>query len=105
MVRPTRFTQAMFQEFISKGMWTDETTPKSWERNAGLYPEKEAFVDRGRRLTWPQIKIISDRLAFNLMDLGLKRDDFVYLLLPNWVEAYIFRCAAEKAAFWSEPHS
>jgi len=97
MVRPTRFTEAMFQEYISKGMWTDETTPKIWERNAGLYPEKEAFVDRGRRLTWPQIKIMSDRLAVNLMDSGLKRDDFVYLLLPNWVEAYIFRCAAEKA--------
>lgn len=97
MVRPTRFTEAMFQEYISKGMWTDETTPKIWERNAKRYAEKEAFVDRGRRLTWPQIKIMSDRLAFNLIDLGLKRDDFVYLLLPNWVESYIFRCAAEKA--------
>ncbi len=97
MVRPTRFTEAMFQEYISKGMWTDETTPKIWERNARLYPEKGAFVDRGRRLTWLQIKIMSDRLAVNLIELGLKRDDFVYLLLPNWAESYIFRCAAEKA--------
>lgn len=97
MVRPTRFTEAMFQEYISKGMWTDETTPKIWEKNAKLYPEKEAFVDRGRRFTWLQIKVMSDRLALNLMSLRLKRDDFVYLLLPNWVEAYIFRCAAEKA--------
>ena len=97
MVRSTRFTEAMIQEYISKGMWTDETTPKIWEKNARLYPEKEAFVDCGRRFTWPQIKIMSDRLAFNLVNLGLKRDDFVYLLLPNWVEAYIFRCAAEKA--------
>ena len=97
MVRPTRFTEAMFQEYISKGMWTDETTPKIWERNVKLFPEKEAFVDRGRRLTWSHIKTMSDRLAVNLIDLGLKRDDFVYLLLPNWVESYIFRCAAEKA--------
>jgi non-ribosomal peptide synthetase component E (peptide arylation enzyme) len=97
MVRPTRFTDAMFQEYISKRMWTDETTPKIWDGNARLYPGKEAFVDRGRRYTWPQIKIMSDRLAFNLIELGLKKDDFVYLILPNWVESYIFRCAAEKA--------
>ncbi|MBI2319099.1 MAG: AMP-binding protein [Betaproteobacteria bacterium] len=63
MVRPTRFTEAMFQEYFSHGMWSDETTPKIWELNAT----------------------------------GLKRDEFIYLLLPNWVEAYIFRCAAEKA--------
>jgi non-ribosomal peptide synthetase component E (peptide arylation enzyme) len=97
MVRPTRFTEAMFQDYISRGMWTDETTPKIWEENAKRYPEKEAFVDRGRRLTWPQVKVMSDRLAVNLIDFGLKKDDFIYLLLPNWVEAYIFRCAAEKA--------
>lgn len=75
MVRPTRFTEAMFQEYISKGMWTDETTPKLWERNAKLNPEKEAFVDRGRRLTWPRIRTMSDRLAVNLIDLGLKMED------------------------------
>lgn len=97
MVRPTRFTEAMFHEYISKGMWTDETTAKIWERNAAQFPKKEAFVDRGRRLTWPQLESMSDRLAFNLTDLGLKRDTFIYLLLPNWVEAYIFRSAAEKA--------
>ena len=97
MVRPTRFTEAMFQEYFSKGMWTDETTPKIWETNARRFPEKEAFVDRGRRLTWPQIKVMSDRLALNLINLGLKKDEFIYMLLPNWVEAYIFRCAAEKA--------
>jgi non-ribosomal peptide synthetase component E (peptide arylation enzyme) len=55
----------MFQEYISKGMWTDETTPKIWEKNARQFPEKEAFVDRGRRLTWPQIRAMSDRLAAN----------------------------------------
>ncbi|MCC7182469.1 MAG: acyl--CoA ligase, partial [Rhodocyclaceae bacterium] len=97
MVRPTRFTEAMFQDYFSKGMWTDETTPRVWEQNARQYPGKEAFVDRGRRLTWPEIKAMSDRLAVNLLALGLKRDEFIYLLLPNWVESYIFRCAAEKA--------
>ena len=97
MVRPTRFTDAMFQEYFSKGMWTDETTPKIWEGNARKYPQKEAFIDRGRRVTWPQAKSMSDRLALNLLKLGLKKDEFVYMLLPNWAEAYIFRCAAEKA--------
>ena len=92
---------AIYRSHVSgihlKGDVDRRDDPKLWKRNAGPYPEKEAFVDRGRRLTWSHIKTMSDRLGVNRIDLGLERDDFVYLLLPNWVESYIFRCAAEKA--------
>jgi len=40
---------------------------------------------------------MSDRLAFQLLDLGLKKDDFIFMLLPNCLESYLFRVACEKA--------
>lgn len=97
MVKPTRYTQDMIVEYDSKGLWTEETTSELWERNAKLNPDKEAFVDCEKRLTWYQLKLLSDRLAHGMLDLRLKRDEFIFILLPNWVESYIMRCACEKA--------
>ena len=31
------------------------------------------------------MKDLSDRLAFNLIDLGIKKDEFIFSLLPNRV--------------------
>ena len=97
MVSPTRYTRDMFDEHFSNGVWTEDTTWKLWERNAKLYPDKEAFVDFEKRLTWKQVQIMSDSIALNLLDLGLKKDEFIFLLLPNWAESFILRCACEKA--------
>lgn len=87
----------MYDEYFSKGYWTDETTSALWDRNAVQYPDQEAFVDAHRRLTWSQVKLMSDRIAFNLLGLGLKRDEFLFSLLPNCVESYLMRGACEKA--------
>ena len=97
MAKPTRYTQDMIDEYFSKGLWTEETTSDLWDHNAKLHPDKEALVDSEKRLTWSQLKLISDRLAHGMLDLGLKRDEFIFILLPNWVESYIMRCACEKA--------
>jgi non-ribosomal peptide synthetase component E (peptide arylation enzyme) len=97
MAKPTRFTQDMYEEYFSNGLWTMDTTTDLWDQNSERYPDKEAFVDVKRRLTWTQIKLMSDRLAFNLLGLGLKRDEFIFSLLPNHAESYIMRAACEKA--------
>lgn len=97
MAKPTRYSQDMIDEYFSKGLWTEETTSDLWDRNAKLYPEKEAFIDSEKRLTWSQLKFLSDRLAHGILDLGFKRDELIFVLLPNWVESYIMRCACEKA--------
>lgn len=56
MAKPTRYTKDMYDEYFSKGLWTMDTTSDLWERNAQLYPDKEAFVDSKRRLPWSQPK-------------------------------------------------
>jgi non-ribosomal peptide synthetase component E (peptide arylation enzyme) len=97
MVRPTRYTQEMFDEYFAKGMWTNDTTVNLWKKHAQQIPDKLAFVDKDRRFTWRQVNALSNVLALNLLNLGLERDSFVFLLLPNWAESYIARCACEKA--------
>jgi non-ribosomal peptide synthetase component E (peptide arylation enzyme) len=67
------------------------------DRNAGERGAREAVVDRNRRLTWLQVKQLSDALALNLLRLDLKRDSKVLVQLPNCAELFLTRLACEKA--------
>ncbi len=93
----SRFTEDMIQEYFAKGYWTEETTSGLWEHNAKRYPDKEAFVSSERRLTWSQVKRMSDSLALGLIRTGLRKGDLLFLLVPNCCESYIIRVACEKA--------
>ncbi len=67
------------------------------DQNARKFGEQEALVDYRRRLTWRQVKELSDRLALGLLNLGLKRDAKILAQLPNWAELFLLRLACEKA--------
>jgi non-ribosomal peptide synthetase component E (peptide arylation enzyme) len=67
------------------------------DRNASELGAREALVDRTHRLTWSQVKQLSDRLALKLLDLGLKRDSKILVQLPNCAELFLTRLACEKA--------
>lgn len=97
MAKPTRYSQEMVDEYISKGLWTGETTTELWDRNAELFGNEEALVDSTKRVTWSQVKQKSDQIAMNLLDLGFQRDELIFLLVPNCVDSYIIRLACEKA--------
>lgn len=97
MAKPTRFTQELIDEYVAKGYWTKETTTGLWDRNAGLYPNKEALVDSRNRLTWSQVKRLTDRIGLGFLRLGYKKDDIVCLLLPNCADSFVARLALDKA--------
>lgn len=67
------------------------------DRNAREFGAKEALVDLRQRLTWSQVKQLSDRLAAGLVKLGLQRDAKVLVQLPNCTELFLTRLACEKA--------
>jgi acyl-CoA synthetase (AMP-forming)/AMP-acid ligase II len=59
------------------------------KRNAELYPDKEALIGLGKRLTWSQLSDRVDSLAQGLLNLGLGKGDIVAILLNNcleWIE-------------------
>jgi len=67
------------------------------DRNGRDIEGKEAIVDSRRRLTWAQVKELSDRLALGFMALGLERQGRVLVQLPNCAELFLVRLACEKA--------
>ena len=67
------------------------------DRNAREFGANEALVDRRQRLTWSQVKQLSDRLAASLVKLGLQRDAKILVQLPNCAELFLIRLACEKA--------
>jgi non-ribosomal peptide synthetase component E (peptide arylation enzyme) len=87
----------MIEEYFAQGYWTEDTTSRLWVQNAERYPEREAFVSSEKRLTWPQVKQMSERLAWGFFTKGLKKGELLLLLLPNCYESYIIRVACEKA--------
>jgi non-ribosomal peptide synthetase component E (peptide arylation enzyme) len=91
------------QEFIDKGLWTDETYSSEWDHNAKEFPDKEALVDCRTRMTWKQAKLAIDRLALGFIELGYKRDDSIIAELPGWVEMMLVRMACEKAGLLIAP--
>ena len=58
---------------------------------------REALVDHTRRLSWSQVKDLSDRLALGFLRLGLQRDDRILVQLPNVSALFLTRLACEKA--------
>ncbi len=63
--------------------WPGLTLGDMLDRAADIYPEKEALVDDQHRLTYSQVREMTDRLAISLMDLGIKPMDRVLIQLPN----------------------
>jgi len=97
MAKPTRYTQAMMEEYIAKGWWERATLADIYDRNAREFPDKEAFVDTRRRATWGELKRMTDRIALGVMELGLERDQAVISYLPSCVEDIALRIGLEKA--------
>ena len=67
------------------------------DRNGREIGEKEAIIDRCRRLTWARVKELSDGLALWFLNLGLQRNSRVLVQLPNCAELFLVRLACEKA--------
>ncbi len=103
MSKMTRITQEMAEEYRAKGYWGTERTSDIWDRNALLYPDKEALVDSSKRLTYGQIRTLSDRFAHWLLQTGFQKDEILIMQLPNCVESFIVRLGCEKAGVLCAP--
>ena len=103
MAKPVRLTQQMIEDNKRKGIWSDAAIVDLWDRNARLYPNDEAIVDSRTRLTWSQAKVMIDRLALGLIEMGIKKDEMLVVQLPNSAELHLFRLACEKASILCIP--
>ncbi|MDO8785390.1 MAG: AMP-binding protein, partial [Syntrophales bacterium] len=96
-MEPVRHYDELKDLYIGDGQWAHRGWADIFDYNAGKWPDKEAFVDARRRVSWAQMKQITDRLALGLLETGLKRDDIVIGQLPNCIENIALWVACEKA--------
>src|SRR2546427_1992106 len=87
----TRLTGELVASYQKSGHWGPETFGTVLARRASAPPDRVAIVDRGRRVTYGELKTRIDRVAAGLDALGIEAGDVVTIQLPNWAEfAYVF---------------
>jgi 2,3-dihydroxybenzoate-AMP ligase len=84
------------QRYRAKGYWRDKSLAEEFSVVFREFQDRTALVDGERRYTYGEIDEISDRLALNLLDLGLKPLDRVVPTLPNIAEFVLLYFALQK---------
>ncbi|KQX43165.1 MULTISPECIES: class I adenylate-forming enzyme family protein [Ensifer] len=74
-------------------------------RNAGLYPEKLAFEDRRRSVSYRGLESETRNLAFQFIAMGLEKGQAVAIFLPNSVNWVVACLAAVRAGGVAVPVS
>jgi non-ribosomal peptide synthetase component E (peptide arylation enzyme) len=82
----TRLSDELIERYQQSGHWGAETFHAILARRAAVHPDRVAIVDRGRRITYGELKTRVDRVAAGLGALGIRRGDVVTIQLPNWAE-------------------
>ncbi len=96
-----RYTQAMVDEFVRDGYWTNETFYDYYDRNARTIGEREALVDSQHRVTWRQARDLVDAIASGWVQAGIPKSARIIIQAPNSVYGFLARAAAERAGLVS----
>ena len=96
-MRPTLLDPETINRYLSDGYWTRATMVGRYEiyareRSGGL-----ACQDNHKRYTWGQLHETTDRLAANLIALGLSRDSRALVQMPTSSREIVLRIALKKA--------
>ena len=77
--------------------WLGLTLGGMFDKVSDIYPTQEALVGGGKRYTYEELRECVDRMAWSLLETGLRPGDRVLLQLPNWPEFVISYFACQKA--------
>jgi len=100
-VKPIRYKQAMVNEFLKDGYWTQELFYDFWERNAREFGDQEALVDSKYRVTWAEAKKLVDAIAYTWVQMDIPQSSRIIIQSPNSVYGFLARIAAERAGLIS----
>jgi len=97
--------------YRAKGYWRDRSLRDEFAEAWHKFADRVALIDGTRRYTYSDIDRLTDNLALNLLDVGLKPGDRVVPTLPNVAEFVVLYFALQKvggipiAALVSHRHS
>jgi 2,3-dihydroxybenzoate-AMP ligase len=91
-----RFPPDFARRYRSRGYWADKSLAEELAVAFGRFADRVAVIDRDRRYTYRDLDAASDRLALNLLALGLRPLDRVVVQLPNVAEFVVLYLALQK---------
>jgi 2,3-dihydroxybenzoate-AMP ligase len=90
------FPPEFAQRYRAKGYWRDKSLAQEFSLVFDTYRDRIALLEGERRFTYGDIDRLTDNLALNLIELGLKPLDRVVPALPNVAEFVILYFALQK---------
>ena len=90
-------------EHTRAGHWPGRTITDYLDDAAAATPDRVAFIDSRRRVTYAQLRADVDRCALGLVELGVGPGDVVSFQLPNWIEWIVVHYAASRIGAISNP--
>lgn len=103
MAFETILTDELIEKYTSAGHWVDRTITDYLDDWAERTPDKVAFIDSRREVTYGQLRSEVDRCALGLLELGIQPGDVVSFQLPNWIDWVILHYACTRIGVVSNP--
>ena len=99
----TILIQPRIDQHTRDGYWTGRTITDYLDEGAAATPDKVAFADSRRRITYSGLREEVDRCALGLLELGVVPGEVVSFQLPNWIEWVVLHYAATRIGAISNP--
>jgi len=96
-MQPYLTTPDIVEGYLEAGHWSRETMLDRFRHFATEYPKKIACRDGIESFSWAELETASDRLAANLIDLGIARDATALIQIPSSCREIVLRVALKKA--------
>ena len=90
------FPPEFAQRYRERGYWSDKSLAEEFRVVFKRYPNRVALIGGDRAIRYAEVDALSDNLALNLLDLGLKNLDRVVVQMPNVVEFVILYFGLQK---------
>lgn len=100
-MRPHLTTPDVIERYLDAGQWTRETMVDRYRAHAKSHPDKIACRDGETSYSWAELDAATDRLAANLIDLGVERDATALIQIPSSCREILLRVALKKAGIIS----
>ena len=92
----TILTPAQIEAYTSQGYWVNRVITDYLDEAAAATPDKLAFIDPRRQITFAELRREVDHCALGLAELGVGPGDVVSFQLPNWIEWIVLHYAATR---------
>jgi 2,3-dihydroxybenzoate-AMP ligase len=90
------FPPEFARRYRAKGYWQDKSLAEEFAACFSRFSERVFLIDGDRQYTYAQLDAVTDNLALNLLEMGLKPLDRVVPTLPNCAEFVILYFALQK---------